>query len=289
MTDLVSSTIDSLFGVIDESITTKRPSSVYTRRNSVVEPRQIKEDVDLDGLINNLELELDKKPLSPIRRSVFTKPTEVVEIKEDYIEPRESTVTPSNSIPNVVNNMMDDLSNKLSTYVNRTNTKYIEPDPQDFNLVIENLTRQIQDVRKLVLENTIVSGIGQGGDGQTPGSGEVWFYRLDDVDMSELEDGDTIVWDQSLGKWKPAKPSLDPDPVCDYVDGGSINLSNSYDDTISGGDYLGYYPDGELNGGDSKDTCPVVITTSSVNDMIVELRQRLSELEQYSISIENGA
>ena len=202
----------------------------------------------IDQIIHELEVDLGEKV-----------ETQEEIITEDYIEPIEEPLSSTETLPNVVNSMMDDLSDKLSTYVNRTNTKYTEPDPQDFSVIVENLSKQIQDVRRLVLENTIVSGIGQGGDGQTPGSGEVWFYRLDDVNMDGLEDGDTIIWDQENGKWVPGKP--EPDVLCGIdVSGGPSNKLNMFDESLSGSDVIGYYPDGYTDGGDSRDTCSVIIT-----------------------------
>ena len=200
----------------------------------------------IDKIIHELQVDLGES----VEEDIVTEDV----ITEDYIEPIEEP-----TLPTVVNSMMDDLSDKLSTYVNRTNTKYVEPDPQDLSVIVENLSKQIQDVRRLVLENTIVSGIGQGGDGQTPGSGEVWFYRLDDVNMDGLEDGDTIIWDQESGKWVPGKP--EPDVLCGIdVSGGPVNPTNTFDEELSGSDIIGYYPDGYTDGGDSTDACSVIIT-----------------------------
>ncbi len=58
--------------------------------------------------------------------------------------------------------------------------------------------------------NTIVSGIGQGGDGQSPGSGAVWLWDLDDVDIGtpmngvypDITDGSVLVYDAATDKWK---------------------------------------------------------------------------------------
>ena len=48
-------------------------------------------------------------------------------------------------------------------------------------------------------EGTLVSGIGQGGDGQLPGGGEVQLKYMDDVSLDNIQAGDTLIWDPSNG------------------------------------------------------------------------------------------
>ena len=60
----------------------------------------------------------------------------------------------------------------------------------------KNLETQLLQVKQLFHEATMVSGIGQGGDGQTPGSGVVKFFDLDDVTVDDqLLPGQGIIWD----------------------------------------------------------------------------------------------
>ena len=47
----------------------------------------------------------------------------------------------------------------------------------------QSLETQLIQVKQLFHEATMVSGIGQGGDGQTPGSGEVNILNMDDVTL----------------------------------------------------------------------------------------------------------
>ena len=77
-------------------------------------------------------------------------------------------------------------------------------------------------MRGSVMESTMVSGIGQGGDGQGPGSGEVRLNRLDDVHIpggsgttfgtrtvaaagaNVPNHGDILIWDETIypnGGW----------------------------------------------------------------------------------------
>ena len=68
------------------------------------------------------------------------------------------------------------------------------------------LEHSLHDTRRLVLEmaqGTIVSGIGQG---VTPGSGETFVNRMEDVAVpgGEPADGDFLVWDSFMKKWIPS-------------------------------------------------------------------------------------
>lgn len=66
-----------------------------------------------------------------------------------------------------------------------------------------NLEVQLLQVKQLFHEATMVSGIGQGGDGQTPGSGEVRLARMDDVSIDNIHDGDSLIWDSATGGFVP--------------------------------------------------------------------------------------
>ena len=71
-----------------------------------------------------------------------------------------------------------------------------EPEPLPLNEErLLQFEKELQHMKQLFRESTMVSGIGQGGDGQTPGSGEVNLTKLDDVDLDGMKPGDTIIWD----------------------------------------------------------------------------------------------
>ena len=66
------------------------------------------------------------------------------------------------------------------------------------------LETQLLQVKQLFHEATMVSGIGQGGDGQTPGSGEVRILNMDDVATPNgIQNGQGLIWDAALGKFVP--------------------------------------------------------------------------------------
>ena len=96
---------------------------------------------------------------------------------------------------------------------------------------IDALQRQINTVSASISglrESTLVSGIGQGGDGQTPGSGEVLFQRLDDVDidMDTVLPGQVIMWDGS--NFVPG--SVSGDGVVTVVEGTGITVNETVND-----------------------------------------------------------
>jgi len=252
----------SLFVNLIEGEVVKSTSPKQTKKH-----RKFHENVDFDSYFDNL-LEDFVTEEQVVEQSVYEEPIIDTSVQEPqelvYEEVVQEDVIQTPTIPaQPVMGMMDDLTDKLGSYLSRTNTKYIEPDPQDFNVVVENLHRQIQDVRRLVLENTVVSGIGQGGDGQGPGSGEVWFRKLDDVDFDGLEPGDGIIWDGN--KWRPEKK-------CYTIDGGDYEPDYEYYlDAHGGSDLTNQNPDGSTDGGDA---------SANPCDDNYEIRQGLGDLNK---------
>ena len=73
-----------------------------------------------------------------------------------------------------------------------------------------NLEVQLLQVKQLFHEATMVSGIGQGGDGQTPGSGEVNIMRMDDVYAPNgIAQGQGLIWDATINKFVPGAANND--------------------------------------------------------------------------------
>lgn len=67
---------------------------------------------------------------------------------------------------------------------------------------LNNLEKMVFDLRKMMLEvaqasGTMVHAIGDG----TPGSGETFINRMEDVQVPNLRDGDVLVWDDFLKRW----------------------------------------------------------------------------------------
>ena len=77
-----------------------------------------------------------------------------------------------------------------------------ETEEQKSNRII-SLEKQVESMRKMILEmgqGTIVHGLGH----MSAGSGEVNLNRMDDVDVRNIQDGSTLIWDEELQKWIPS-------------------------------------------------------------------------------------
>ncbi|WVQ00232.1 hypothetical protein [Synechococcus phage MA01] len=75
---------------------------------------------------------------------------------------------------------------------------------------IENLEGQVRDMRRMMLEmsgmqaqNTIVGGLGAG----SPGSGEVKLSKLDDVDVTDLKDGNALIYNTTTSRFEASPVS----------------------------------------------------------------------------------
>ena len=155
-----------------------------------------------------------KKPQRVIKESVevekvnpFRKPVSVEELSasmhqmynndvKDFVPESSTTMSPAT---------VKALSDNMSF---RTKDEYVQKEEffMDNGMVIteklKNLQMQMNALStqfSAVTEGTLVSGIGQGGDGQLPGSGEVQLKYMDDVSIDNITDGDTLIWDSSNG------------------------------------------------------------------------------------------
>ena len=140
--------------------------------------------VNMDGGVGG---SWETKPLSPVEyyaqrlsRKVETEHTHV-----DLFAPQPEPNTPS----------------FVGIHKPSTENESTQMTEEDFGNRLRMVEKRISDVAltmgevKTLAEDTIVSGIGQGGDGQTPGSGEVLLSRMDDVDIYDLLPGQALVWD----------------------------------------------------------------------------------------------
>ena len=126
---------------------------------------------------------------------------------------------------------ISNIASNLSTHLRKRNEDVITNDEVEESIVFERvkaLEAQLNMLRNSLREGTMVSGIGQGGDGQTPGSGETNLQRLDDVEMDNIKPGQTLCWDPNLnmgtGGFYP----------CDAGPGGGGNLQPPFQGCITG-------------------------------------------------------
>ena len=129
----------------------------------------------------------------------FAAPT--VEVVEEVKE-----VVPTYTRPTTVQ-IAESLITKQVEFENKKNEDKIVIKNDDLvEQTLYKLQRQINEVSSSVSglrEATLVSGIGQGGDGQTPGSGVVFLSELDDVNIDGISNGDSIIWNENLGGFVP--------------------------------------------------------------------------------------
>ena len=119
---------------------------------------------------------------------------------------------------------IEQMAQQMSRVNKRTNAAAGQEKLTVEQATMENFQHQLDRMKRSILENTIVTGIGQGGDGQTPGSGEVKLNRMDDVNIEGgVNDGDTLIWDAVTGSWKPGTPGS----------GGNTDLLNDLEARVA--------------------------------------------------------
>jgi hypothetical protein len=111
----------------------------------------------------------------------------------------------------------------------KTVKKEIAPLEERYNL-LEAKINKIQQITKSMFPgnpgDTIVSGIGNSGDGSTQGGGAVWLWDLDDVSIGTplngqyptITDGDVLKYNAGTGKWIAGEGAQ-----ANILEGGIIN------------------------------------------------------------------
>ena len=201
--------------------------------------------------------EIDPSLTEVLREHVELKKEREVEDAEDVVEEVEE-VDPSVYLrqenpaevvePQVVKEpevQREDYISKLGqtmsqTIARRFKQSAVDNSPKDFQLSerIDHLNTQVAILRNALMESSgrsMVSGIGNSGDGSTPGSGEVRINNMDDVHIPladgsglstglhsshgnsvyDIPDGSVLVWDENIG----------PDGGWTVADGASLGGS----------------------------------------------------------------
>jgi hypothetical protein len=155
-----------------------------------------------------------RSSLQELKESMIPK-KEVVE--QEYIR---EDVEPEIPQPRSFTSMfIDNAASQISRH-----TIQAHEEPEKLPLNEERLLqfeKELQHMKQLFKESTMVSGIGQGGDGQTPGSGEVNLAKLDDVNLNGMKPGDTLIWDGN--QFVPGTPNVEEE-VDLYVQFASVSV-----------------------------------------------------------------
>ena len=216
--DNIKEQIDNLFAPSIKEPSPEPPTPIKEEKEPVVMDYNI-EDMLYD-LFENTE----------IPEQVFQTP--------EVAEPIEKPVPEEPKI-----NFVEDLASSMSRVHKRTNTTSGQETISEEQLTLNNFQVQIDGIRRALRESTIVSGIGQGGDGQTPGSGEVKLAKLDDVNVVGIQDGETLVWNSTLNQFIPGV-AVGGGGSSGNIDGGDAdgNQSSRGDNPPSGDpiDLTGY-------------------------------------------------
>ena len=208
-------------------------------------------DADLEGLIEHLESQEENNPeLDRLYEEDYTsrkeKENELLEevISLEVPSRKKLQLTPNtllestDSKPQVITedivepppvertNNVALMADKLSGYLSRINK---DAQSQPVQTTAEQrffkIEQRLEMMSRTILENTIVSGIGQGGDGQTPGSGEVRILNMDDVNARDITEGQTLIWSQNLGTFVPASIPGISSGVNSIIEGTGISIN----------------------------------------------------------------
>jgi len=166
----------------------------------VVEEKE-REPVKFDGNIGDMLYDLFETT------EVVLPEVEILEVAEPIAEekpaPRPRT-QPKPSLKEENNiNYVEQMASKMAKVQKRTSQAAGQERLTEEQLTLNNFQIQLDGIRRALREHTVVSGIGQGGDGQTPGSGVVRIRDLDDVDLDNISSGDSLIWDDLLGSFVP--------------------------------------------------------------------------------------
>ena len=123
-------------------------------------------------------------------------------------------------------NFVEDVASKMTQVQKRTNAASGQEKLTEEQLTLNNFQVQIDGIRRALREHTVVSGIGQGGDGQTPGSGVVRIRDLDDVSLDNISEGDSLIWDDLLGSFVPGAGGSGEASVGRIVAGDNIVIDH---------------------------------------------------------------
>ena len=280
------SEIDELFGSVAEEVVTPEPEPVVEEKSTEIDLDQYVTEDFLDLLINhaakdNLNLvELEEELVSDITPDLPEeyKPRPLTEEHDTEIAPEPPEAPKSRTL-------MEDYVDNLGALSKKLKTEELVTEDER----LTSLETQLVQVRQLFREATMVRSIGQGGDGQTPGSGVVRMLDLDDITIDDqLLPGQGLIWDGD--SWVNGNGSVVG------VNDGTVAMSDPQTMMPNGGAATRFYEAYDvLNPSTQKDYnfwirdsfSAIEIAAGGNMDNLVDLTTRVENIEAISGDLSN--
>lgn len=214
----------------------KSYKSMYDNSNSIQEEEVVSspglDDITEDfcnELNNTMQKLKDKMALEMEIRANQLLSEATVTKKEKKQVLKEEVITETQEVPD---NYIEEIANDFSRFIKSSDRR--KPQRIEEDIVYDEkyhmLEMQIQQLKNMISESTLVSGIGHGPMGMAYGSGEVRILNMDDYDRSvPIQPGDTLVWDGN--KFIPVSSGTVPGPQ----GGGTVGPQGPQG--VSGADY----------------------------------------------------
>jgi len=216
--------IQDLMEDVEKGVQPVKKKSIARRKEDLPKIEAPKIELNEDYL-TELETLLEYK--RPVVEEVVQ---EIVPLKEEVVvQEKKPEVIKEQHTPKSTVELTESLI-AVQTKIERSREKdeIVLTNEEQTDLKLHNLQRQINEVSSSLRglrESTLVSGIGQGGDGQTPGSGEVNINRMDDVAVTGLTNGQVLTWDASLQKYVNTSVAGVGGDVSQILAGDGIDVS----------------------------------------------------------------
>ena len=217
----IQSQIDDLFAPKPEVVEESFPEVVKEEKKRK-EFVRVKIDDDIFGDLTGGDLQDLTEALDEVQESIDVKKADMGEVITDFRnsdapqfkgksdkKKQQMAIAAKLNAESYEERLMNTVVSQITKNAKNENLQLKEV-PELNEERIKNLETQLLQVRQLFHEATMVSGIGQGGDGQTPGSGEVKLSRMDDVNSENLKAGDELIWDGSVWNPRPAEGTRPP-------------------------------------------------------------------------------
>ena len=203
----IQSQIDDLFAPQPEVVEESFPEVVKEEKKRK-EYVRVSVDYDIFGDVSSDNVQELTEALEEVTEAIDIKKADMGEVIKDFRKSdapqfkgksdkkkQQMAIAAKLSTESYEERLMNTVVSQISKNAKNENLQLKEV-PQLDEERFRSLETQLLQVKQLFHEATMVSGIGQGGDGQTPGSGVVRLLALDDVTINDqLLPGQGIIWD----------------------------------------------------------------------------------------------